>query len=205
MLSRLLEGSRRVRLDGGSRIFGEGDACENYLFVLQGAIRVQKVSESGREIVLYRIEPGETCILTTSCLVSRQEYPAEAEVEQEVEALVVPRSRFHELLGASAKFRDFVFSIYGKRVTDLILLIEEVAFGRMDCRLAERLSQRAASGAPAELTLTHQELATELGTHREVVSRLLKEFERKGWVALGRGRIELRNPGELEVLARGKS
>jgi len=195
-----LEQAREVTVPAGATVFRDGDPCQNYLLVLEGAVRVQKVSESGKEIVLYRVEDGQSCVLTTSCLLANEHYAAEAIAETEVKAIAIPLVRFREALGGSAAFREFVFASYGQRITDLVTLIDAIAFGRMDSRLARCLLDRA--GARREAQATHQELARELGTAREVVSRLLKEFERHGWVKLHRGRIELGNSAALEGLAK---
>lgn len=189
-----------VAIPAGTPLFREGDACRGYLLVLDGSVRVQKVSESGREIVLYRVESGQSCVLTTSCLLNREEYGAEGVAESEVRAVLLSTAAFDELIGRSDGFRRFVFSAYASRIAELLLLIEEVAFGRIDVRLAQLLRERA--GAGGSVTATHQEVAMELGTAREVVSRQLKEFERRGWVALHRGRIDIRDREALADLVR---
>lgn len=189
-----------VSLPAGITLFHEGDVCQNYLLVLEGSVRVQKLSESGKEIVLYRVESGQSCVLTTSCLLAHDRYHAEAITETEVSAVAIPHSAFHQALG-SAAFREFVFASYGERVSSLVMLIDAIAFGRMDARLAHALFELADGNGIA--CATHQELARELGTAREVVSRLLKEFERHGWVALQRGRIELLDRQALGALEPG--
>lgn len=203
LLQRLDDGARRslrhsarlVTLPAGAMAFREGDACSTYMLVLDGSVRVQKVSENGREIVLYRVEAGQSCILTTSCLLNHENYGAEGIAETEVKAVILPISTFEDLIGRSAEFRRFVFSSYAVRISGLLMLIEEVAFGRIDVRLAQFLSER--SDAAGMVNGTHQDMAMELGTAREVVSRQLKEFERRGWLALHRGRVELRQPEAL--------
>ena len=195
----LTERSRIITIPAGTVLFHEGDACQNFVLVLDGQIRVQKVAESGREIVLYRVESGQGCVLTTSCLMTEDLYMAEGVAETEVRAVIIGRDLFNTLLGQSDGFRRFVFSAYASRIADLLMLIEEVAFGRIDMRLAQCLLDKAdASGG---VRATHQDLSVELGTAREVVSRQLKEFERHGWLALGRGQITLSNPGALRQLA----
>jgi len=188
--SSLLAGIRRIRLPAGAKPFRSGDRCEQYVFVLSGQVRVQMVAESGREIVLYRIGAGDTCVLTTACLLSGEEYPAEATSETEIDALVLPRETFRTLLDRSPAFRDFVFRAYGQRIASLMALIEEVVFRRLDLRLAGWLLERADAGGP-QLAITHQQIAVEVGSAREVVSRQLKDFERRGWLMLGRGIIEV--------------
>ncbi len=189
---------RIVVLPSGTVLFHDQAECKTYLLVLTGAIRVQKVAETGREIVLYRVERGQSCVLTTNCLLARQDYTAEAIAEADVRALVLPAACFRDLLAKSAVFREFVFTDYAERVAGLLLLIEEVAFGRMDMRLAAWLVRHGNDG---DIHATHQEIAAELGSAREVVSRQLKEFERRQWVELSRGRIRLMNSAGLRHLA----
>lgn len=201
LLRSSLSAVRVMQLPSGATVFRSGDPCRNYLLVLEGSVRVQKVSESGREILLYRVESGQSCILTTACLLAGEDYAAEAVTETPVRAVAIPLSLFHEAMGASRPFREFVFRAYAERITSLILLVEAVAFGRMDVRLARCLLERAGDGT--EVNTTHQDLATELGTAREVISRLLKEFERTGLVHLQRGRVILDNTAELRRIASG--
>lgn len=196
---RMEEMARLVRLPAGATLFRPGDLCENYLVVLQGAARITLTSESGREILLYRVEPGQSCVLTTAALMSESEYDAEGVTETEVEAMVIPASVFGELLASSAVFRRFVFSSFAVRLQDLIGLVGEVAFSRLDRRLAAFLLKRSRTGS--RITMTHQEIAAEVGSTREAVSRLLKSFERDGLVHLHRGAVELRDGSGLRRLA----
>jgi CRP/FNR family transcriptional regulator len=205
----VLDKATRARLRGlthtiaapeGTRLFGEGSSCQDYLFLLSGQVRVQKLSASGREIVLYRVEPGETCVVTTSCLMSGIDYDAEGIAETDITAEALPMASFRTLLSESANFRDFVFKAYGTRVSDLLMLIEEVAFGRIDQRLAACLLELGRGRTAVHAT--HQDLAVELGTAREVVSRQLKEFERRGWVRLGRGQVAIVRAEALESLTK---
>ena len=196
---RLLATALPVTLPEGAMVFREGAECSNYLLVLQGSVRVQKLSESGHEIVLYRVESGQSCVLTTSCLLACEAYNAEGVTETPVEAIAIPNALFQELLAASPEFRAFVFATYADRISGLLMLIDAVAFGRMDSRLAAKLAELA--DADGAITMTHQELARELGTAREVVSRLLKEFERRGWLSLGRGHIQVCDHGSLQQQA----
>lgn len=193
------QSSRVINLPPRAKAFEFGMQCDDYLMVASGRLRVQRVSESGREIVLYRVGGGETCILTTACLLAHESYSAEGIAETDVSALAVPRAGFDRLLADSKRFRDFVFTAYASRITDLMLLVEEIAFGHIDIRLAQRLLDL--SDCADALSLTHQELAVELGTAREVVSRQLKEFEHRGWIRLERGRIDIRDRSALNCLA----
>ena len=199
-VSRLLDRkARTVKLDKGSVIFGPGNPAENLLLLVKGTVRVQQLSEAGREIVLYRVHAGESCVLTTACLLAFEDYSAEGIAETDVEAILIPRDDFDELMSISKEFRAFVFEAYSKRITDLFLVIEEIAFKRMDIRVAQKLLEL--SGGDNTLHLTHQQLAVELGTAREVISRQLKEFERRNWLTLSRGVIELRDPVAIKRLA----
>ena len=197
--AKVLTGARVVALPAETTVFRSGDACGSYLLVLEGSVRVHTRSAGGREIVLYRVTPGQSCVLTTTCLVGAEHYPADGVTETPVQAVSIPGPLFQQALGELAEFRSFVFSSYAERLCRLIELLEEVAFGRMDARLAQCLLERTADGT--RVTLTHQELAVELGTAREVVSRLLKDFERRGWVGLRRSEIALRDPEALARIA----
>lgn len=195
---RLIQASQAVSVPPAQHIFHAGDACQNFLLVLDGIVRVQMVSETGREIVLYRVDAGETCVLTTACLLGHDPYSAEGVTETEVHAIAIPAPLFHDLIGRSAILRNFVFQSYGARLTSLMMLVEEVAFGRLDIRLARFLCEHA--DAQGILPVTHQKLAIELGSAREVISRQLKTFERRGLVKLNRGQITITNAAELKAL-----
>lgn len=191
--------ARIVHLPRYAHPFVPGAPCDAYLIVLEGSVRVQIVAESGREIVLYRVTAGESCVLTTSCLLKHEPYSAEAVCESAVTAVALPAPLFHDLLGASPAFRNAVLESYASRVTDLIMTFEELAFRRLDRRLAEVLLARAVDGAVAA---THHDLAVEIGSAREVVSRALKALQQEGMVELGRGMIQINAPEKLARLAR---
>ena len=194
----LIETSKVVDLPAGTRIFGPGQSPESYLLLIDGTVRVQQVSETGREIVLYRISAGESCALTTACLMGYEEYQAEGVAETDVEA-VAPRATFDELIARPAVFRRFVFTAFSVNVTTLFRIIDEVAFSRIDVRLAQRLLQLA--DPKGRIELTHQQLAAELGSAREVIGRQLHEFQRRGWLTTSRGSIDLVKPEGLRQLA----
>ncbi|HVZ04072.1 Crp/Fnr family transcriptional regulator [Hyphomicrobium sp.] len=195
----LIETSKVVRLPAGTKIFGPGQAPEAYLMLVEGTVRVQQVSDTGREIVLYRVSAGESCALTTACLMGYEEYQAEGIAETDVEAVAIPRGTFDDLIARSAAFRKFVFTAFSIRITNLFRVIEEIAFSRMDVRLAQKLVELG--GVSGHIDLTHQQLAAELGTAREVISRLLNEFQRRGWITTSRGAIDLARPEALRQLA----
>lgn len=183
-----LEKVRAMRFPPGQILFSAGQPCQGLPLVVGGRVKVQMTGVSGHSIVLYRMEADDICTLSIGCLMTGRAYRAEAVVEEETEALMLPRGVFDRLMDQSAGFRLGIMESYGRRLDDLMLLVEEVAFRRMDKRLEEWLLNRAARGV---VVITHQELAVELGTAREVVSRLLKELERRDMVRLSRGRIEV--------------
>ncbi len=189
---------REIALPEGAVAFRQGDACGHYLLVVEGSIRVIARSESGREIVLYRVRRGGSCVLTTACLLSQGRYPAEGIAETDVRALALPAATFERGLDASPAFRRFVFSAYGQRLAEIIRRVEELRFGSIQNRLARHLLEYTRHG---RLDTTHADLATELGSAREVVSRQLKELEQQGLIRLGRGHILLHDPAGLKTLA----
>ncbi len=180
-------------------LFGPGTAPDHLLFLINGTIRVQQVSPNGREIVLYRVNAGESCVLTTACLLAYEDYLAEGIAETELEVAAIPRAVFEDLLSRSQDFRHFVFSAYSRRVTELFHLIQEVTFTKIDIRLAQKLLELSKDNQIRNFT--HQDLATELGTVREVISRQLQEFQRRGWVKVSRGAIDLLDLKALKKLS----
>jgi len=198
-LGPVLATARAVRLPAGAHAFRPGAPCEAFLIVLSGTVRVQLVGAGGREIFLYRVGPGETCVLTTSCLLAAEPYPAEGVAESEVEALALPTARFDAALEASPAFRRFVFAGYARRLTDLLALVESVRFSSLDARLARLLLARA--GPDGRLALTHQAIAAELGSAREAVTRRLRALQARGLVRTGRGAVTLLDRPGLARLA----
>jgi CRP/FNR family transcriptional regulator len=193
----LTKSARIVEAPIGTIGYREGGACGAYVMRLAGQSRVYKMSSSGREILLYRVAAGETCVITTTCLLGHSNYPASTIVEEPIRDVIIPAPAFNQLMVDSAVFRRFVMTNYGVLISDLIVLLDEVAFHSLDARLAKLLLDSGSSS----IDRTHQFIADELGTAREVVSRQLKRFEQKGWVALGRGHVEITDRAKLEKLA----
>jgi len=199
IVCQLFDNSSVISLKLKSTVFRQGDACKNYLIVLDGKIKVFTRAENGREILLYRLLPGDSCVLTTSCLFANKSYPAEGMTETDAVALAIPSKQFNEAMQLSRTFRELVFSAFSSHLSDLIELVEEVAFGKIDVRLARLLlNQRDINGT---ISSTHQNIATELGSAREVISRQLKELESKGFIKIYRGNIEVRNLAALEQIS----
>lgn len=189
--------ARVVEAPVGTIGYHEGAACNAYVMRLAGKSRVYKMSTSGREILLYRVAAGETCVITTTCLLGNSDYPASTIVEEAIRDVIIPAAAFNQMMIDSKVFRTFVMTNYGALISDLIVLLDEVAFHSLDARLAKVLLDANST----QITRTHQQIADELGTAREVVSRQLKRLEVKGAVSLGRGSIEVVNRSSLEKLA----
>lgn len=189
--------ARIVEAPIGTVGYREGGACGAYVMRLAGQSRVFKMSSSGREILLYRVNAGETCVITTTCLLGNSDYPASTIVEEPIKDVIIPSAAFNQLMIDSKVFRTFVMTNYGALISDLIVLLDEVAFHNVDARLAKLLLEAGSDNVKR----THQQIADELGTAREVVSRQVKRFEQKNWVALGRGQVEILDRDALTKLA----
>lgn len=196
-LSQVLAGAELVELPAGSPLFAAGSPCRRFPFVLSGTIRVSKIGE-GRELQLYRVGPGESCVLTSSCLVGHSDYPAAGVVEADARLLVLSREAFDALMNGHAPFRQYVFSLFAERLAELMGLVEAVAFHRLDRRVATALL-----GHGKTVALTHQQLADELGSVREIVTRVLRGFADAGWIRPGRGSIEITDAAALRRVAAG--
>lgn len=189
-----------ANLPPGQGIAGEGQACTQLALVLSGRARVYKLADSGREITLYRIKEGESCVLTASCIMSDNRFPAIAETETAVEAIIVPADKARAWMHTSPAWSAFIFSLISRRLADVIMVLEEVAFQRMDTRIAGYLMALIDQGRNSPLHLTHHQIAADLGSSREVVSRVLKDLEGRGLVKVARGEIALIDPEGLNTL-----
>lgn len=177
------------KLTKGEVAYQPGWDCGNYLMCLSGQTRVYRSSESGREILLYRVGTGQTCVLTTSCLMGESTFPAESIAEQDTLLAAIPAKDFNNLMSNSEVFRTFVHDNYGDLLSELISLVNEVVFTRIDIRLARYLL-KVADGSNT-IHSTHQKLALDMGSVREVISRHINEWERQGWIDSQRGKIVL--------------
>jgi len=196
-LAAVLQRAQVMRVPAGTSMFGEGSPCRQFPLVLEGSIRVAKASD-GRELQLYRVMPGESCVLTGGCLVGGRDYPATGVVERDARLVVLPKPVFDELLATHAPFRQYVFSLFAERLTDMMTLVEAIAFHKLDRRLAAALLGRG-----KVVALTHQQLADELGSVREIVTRVLRGFADQGWVQSSRGSIEVLDAAALRRVAEG--
>ena len=196
---RLVNVARILRFEEGTQVFGPTNIPDSLFFLYEGRIRVSQSSDTGREITLYRVDAGESCVLTTACMLAEEAYSAEGVAETDITLVALPKLAFDQLVSEEAAFRDFVLAAYSKRLIDLLRVVDDVAFGHMDVRLAERLLVIA--GDRKEIASTHQHLASELGTAREVVSRVLSDFQKRKIVGQSRGRISLIDKKALKELA----
>lgn len=185
------------RIPAGADVFNEGDDTESIAFLLSGVVRVYKIGETGREITLYRFGHGESCILTANAILSKQSFPAIATVELEAEAILIPADTFRDWVRRFDLWREFVFDLVSQRLSRVMMIVDEVAFQRMDRRVAAFLLDRARVQNPVKIT--HQQVAAEVGSAREVISRLLEDLAADRILSTGRGQIEVLDFKALEA------
>ncbi|HLO61558.1 MAG TPA: Crp/Fnr family transcriptional regulator [Azonexus sp.] len=196
-LAALTQPQAVMHVPAGSQVFAEHQPCQGFPLLLEGRIKVIKLAASGRELMLYRVIPGASCIISSSCLLGHTDYNARGIAETPLTLLALPVAEFSRLLVEHAPFRDFVFHLFTERIAELMQLVEEVAFARLDQRLAKLLLARNDN----VLNVTHQQLADELGSVREIVSRLLKGFAAQGLVTLGREQLTIIDRPGLQKIA----
>lgn len=192
LTEQMLKHFSSVMVPKGNCLFNEGDECSNFPLILSGLVRVYKLGESGKEITLYRLGPGDGCIMTASCILSRTGFPAIATAEEPLEMAVLPSPVFRNWMARYEVWRNYVFELVANNMSAIMATLEEVAFQRMDVRIAEFLMKLAEKSGDG-IKITHQDIAQELGTSREVVSRILKHFEYEKLITLQRGVIILNN------------
>lgn len=190
-LATTIDSVKQLSLSANHRVFSQGQMSQHYIYVQSGSIKVLRHAGNGREFVLYRIKPHEMCVLTTACMLGNFAYPADAVTETETEALLFGQADFDQLTTSSAEFRNFVLANFGQRLTDLMKQLEHVTLKNIDQRLAEYLLRM--TDKSGQIKTTHQFIATDIGTAREVISRHLKAIEKKGIIKLGRGTIQIIN------------
>lgn len=195
-LATVLSTAAYMKVPAGAMMFDEKQPCMGFPLLLTGKARVVKASPNGRELHLYHVEPGETCILTSSCLLGKVDYQARGVVDADMEIVVLPPATFKLLLAKVDSFRDHIFSRFSERLTELLAVVSAVTFQKLDQRLAAALLAKT-----SPIHSTHQALADELGSLRELISRLLKNFADKGWLRLGREYIEVLDAAALRQFA----
>jgi CRP/FNR family transcriptional regulator len=197
-LTRIVQHGIHRKVRAGTTLFDAHTPCSGFPLVLSGTVKVLQRYPNGREMPLYRVRPGESCLLSGSCLLGHSDYTASGIAETDVELLILPAADFHALVASDEAFRRHVFTLFGERLATVLSLVEAIAYQKLDQRLAALL---LAKGDPVQAT--HQALADELGSVREIVSRLLRSFEDRGWVDVARERITIVDRAALAELARG--
>ena len=184
-----------MRVPAGTVLFSENSPCQGFPLVLEGEVKVSRSSGDGRSLELYRVVPGELCLVSSACLFRTQPLSARGVTTKASTLIMVPPEIFKCWLETPI-FRNEVLGLFAERMADLTSLVDAVAFHKLDRRLAAALL-----GHGQQLAITHQTLADELGTVREIVTRLLRRFEREGWVTLGREQIQITNSAALRERA----
>ena len=187
-----------TKIPRGRDVFLEGSQVDAIALLISGVVRVYKIGETGREITLYRFGNGQSCILTANAILSQKTFPAIATVEKEAEAVMIPADTFRDWVVRYDLWREFVFDLLSQRLSTVMAVVDEIAFRRMDARVASLLLARAGMQNP--IRITHQEIASELGSSREVISRLLEDFSERGLIRSGRGEIEVLDLRGLESI-----
>jgi CRP/FNR family transcriptional regulator len=187
-----------TKIPRGRDVFLEGSQVDAIALLISGVVRVYKIGETGREITLYRFGNGQSCILTANAILSQKTFPAIATVEKEAEAVMIPADTFRDWVVRYDLWREFVFDLLSQRLSTVMAVVDEIAFRRMDARVASLLLARLEIQNP--IRITHQEIAAELGSSREVISRLLEDFSERGLIRLGRGEIEVLDLRGLESI-----
>lgn len=197
-LPSLVINANEIELDKGLCVFSQGQPAENFLVVTQGCVTVYARSEEGKEVVLYRVRPGELCVLTTACLIGHTHYPAEAVTDSASRARIIPYDEFELHLDNSESFRRFVFAGMGRRLAQITQRFEQMVLTSVEHRLVGHILRRAEFDPI--ISTTHEQIATEIASAREVVSRKLKALEEAGLINLERGKVTVINRAGLETL-----
>ena len=188
----------QISAPAGTIISNTGDSCHDLIVLQKGKIRVYRPAEDGRAITLYYVNQGESCILTASCILNTTVFPAIAEVEQNAEGIVIPAEKIFQWLTSEPLWQQYIFSLLSHRMADLISLVDNLAFCKLNVRLAQWLLTQ--SNQNQKIITTHQVISEELASSREVISRLLKEFERQGLISLNRGAIKIINRENIKKI-----
>jgi CRP/FNR family transcriptional regulator len=196
LLERLLEKGQLASFEPGKTLMEPGQFVKAVPLVLDGSIKIMRMDEDGKELFLYYLEAGETCALSLTCCSASRPSEIKAVVEEKVSVLFVPVQVHEQLVDEFKQWKDFVSSTYQHRFHEMLIVLDAIAFKRMDERLMSYIVTKMKQLKTNELHTTHQEVANELGTAREVISRLLKQLEKKKWIELGRNVIYIRDDFE---------
>ncbi len=202
--NRLLESSNLMRIPAGARLYREDQHCDRFMWLLEGTVRVYKHSPEGREITLYRVNPGDVCVLSLQSLLCGEGFPAEAVAETDLAGISLIQHDFEKALDLSNDFHRYLLKILSQRIGNVMRLVSEIAFQRLDLRLACLMGQLFERSQGRAIQMTHAQLARELGTTREMVSRILKELEHQKCIRLQRGEIHLVSSESLDWFSRAR-
>jgi len=197
LLEKAFQRANVVSLPPGKIVFTENQACSAFPFVLDGVIRVYKASETGRELPLYSVEPGDACVVSSGCLLSHKSYNARGVVLLHCDIVMLPDADF-EILMSEAMFRKYIFGLFGDRLYRLMELVDEVAFRKLDQRLAKFLLS-----GDVTIRNSHQQLADELGSVREIISRIMRGFAESGYISQSREEITILDTDGLSKVITG--
>lgn len=200
----MLTGAKLHSFDAKTVLFQEGMVCEHLMLIVEGSVRVFRESTEGREVTLYRVEPGQLCIHNLNNLVDGDHYPMMARTETGMRGLVISRTAFNQGLAESPSFRKYVLRTLTGRLSHMVDLISGFAFDRLDLRVAVWLAEQFERSSGRAIVVTHNDVADELGTTREMISRILKDFEHKRCIELARGKIHLVCKHTLHMVSEGK-
>ena len=196
LINELKREAQFTKIPAGHDVFVDGDRVDGIALLLSGVVRVYKIGETGREITLYRFGLGQSCILSANAILSDKSFPAIATVEEDAEAVMIPAEVFRAWVNKYELWREFVFDLLSERLSTVMTVVDEVVFKRMDRRVASLVLNQAKVQNP--MRITHQEIAAELGSSREVISRILEDFSKEGLIESGRGTIEVLDLEGLE-------
>lgn len=203
--AQLLEGTNNAFYAQGDIVHGPAKECVGVLLVKRGELRTYILSEGGKEVTLFRLDAGEICVLSASCLLRSITFDVYIDAQQDTEVLLIHAPTFATLQAHSLEVENFALRIAAERFSDVVWAMEQILFMRFDTRLAVFLLDEAAKRGEDTLSLTHEQIAKYMGSAREVVSRMLNYFVKEGLVTLYRGGVTLKNKPALRALSQAKS
>ena len=196
--------AKAMTVEADTTLFSGTATCNNFMLILEGIIRIYQTAPDGREITLYRVEAGDLCVLSLNSLLKKKSFNAIAVTESPVKALALSSDNFKNMMNSSQMFREYVVNILTDRLCETIYMVQDTAFNHLNMRLACMLGSLFERNKGNPLKVTHQEIAFELGTTREVISRILKDFEKQNCVTLSRGQIKLASADGLKWFSENK-
>lgn len=188
------------RYEKGAQVHSGGQECLGLLLVLSGEIRTYLLSDEGREITLFRLYPGDLCVLSASCVLSQISFDTQLTAQQDTQVLVIPANVVARIKDTNLAARCYLYELATQRFSDVMWAMQQLLFQQLDQRLAAfLLAEYRRTGSPT-VAMTHEQLAQQISSAREAVARILKQFAEDGLVELKRGAITIRNPAGLEKL-----